>query len=104
MIKNDLASERTSDHGFLANPMRLFLSSTASVLHQVLRTDILAGTELTHAQPSTVIIKLFKLAVRVMQYKDRVRLHLPSSCPVKALLQQVTEKRFLAPPLAANSG
>ena len=45
-----------------------------------------------------MIIKLFKLAVRVVQYKDRVRLHLPSSCPVKALLKHVTEQLFLAPP------
>ena len=48
-----------------------------------------------------MIIKLFKLAVRVVQYKDRVRPHLPSSCLVKALLQQVTEKLFGAPPWAA---
>ena len=53
---------------------------------------------------STVIIKLFKLAVRVVQYKDRVRLHLPSSCPLKALLKHVTEKLFLAPSIATASG
>ena len=39
-----------------------------------------------------------------VQYKDRVRLHLPSSCPVKALLGHVTEKLFLAPPSVTNSG
>ncbi len=104
MIKNDLASDRTSDHSFLANQMRLFFSCAAYVLHQVLRSDILAGTELANAQPSTVIIKLFKLAVRVVQYKDRVRLHLPSSCPLKALLKHVTEKLFLAPSIATASG
>jgi hypothetical protein len=37
---------------------------------------------------------LFKIAVRVVQYKDRIKLHLPSSCPVKALLHQVTEILF----------
>jgi hypothetical protein len=37
-------------------------------------------------QPTTVMLTLFKIAVRVKQYKDRVLLHLPSSCPVKALL------------------
>jgi hypothetical protein len=104
MIKNDLASDRTSDHSFLANQMRLFFSCAAYVLHQVLRSDILAGTELANAQPSTVIIKLFKLAVRVVQYKDRVRLHLPSSCPLKALLKHVTEKLFLAPSILTASG
>ncbi len=68
MIENDLASDRTSDHGFLANQMRLFFSCAAYVLRQMLRSDILAGTELAKAQPCTVIIKLFKLAVRVVQY------------------------------------
>ncbi len=96
MSKNDLASDRTSDHGFLANQMRLFFCCAAYVLHQTLRSEILADTELANAQPSTVIIKLFKIAVRVVQYKDRVRLHLPSSCPLKALLKHVTEQ-FLLP-------
>ena len=100
MIKNDLASDRTSDSTFLADQMRLFFSCAAYVLHQTLRTEVLAGTELANAQPSTVIIKLFKLAVRVVQYKDRVRLHLPSSCP-ETLLQHVTERLFNAPPQAA---
>jgi hypothetical protein len=30
--------------------------------------------------------------------------HLPSSCPLKALLQHVTEKLFLAPPIVTASG
>tara|TARA_R110002124_G_scaffold98914_2_gene244611 strand:+ start:19781 stop:19966 length:186 start_codon:yes stop_codon:yes gene_type:complete len=54
----------------------------------------LQGTELARAQPSTVIIKLFKLAVRVVQYKDRVKLHLPSRCPVKDLLHTITERLY----------
>ena len=102
MIKNDLASDRTSDHNFLANQMRLFFSAAAYVLHQTLRSELLADTELANAQPSSVIIKLFKIAVRVVQYKDRVRLHLPSSCPVKALLKQLTEQLLLPPPKPAS--
>uniref|UniRef100_UPI0012E9E75D hypothetical protein n=1 Tax=Nitrococcus mobilis TaxID=35797 RepID=UPI0012E9E75D len=38
-----------------------------------------------------MITKLFKIAVRVVAYKDPVKLHLPSSCPVKARLHRVTE-------------
>lgn len=93
-IKNDLASDRTSDHRFLANPMRLFFSCAAYVLHHALRTEVLVHTELAQAQPATVILKLFKIAVRVVQYKDRIKLHLPSSCPLKALLHKVTEILF----------
>ena len=94
MIKNDLASDRTSAHRFLANHLRLFFAGGAYVLHQALRTEVLVHTELAQAQPATVILKLFKIAVRVIQYKDRLKLHLPSSCPVKALLHQVTEILF----------
>ncbi len=100
MIKNDLASDRTSDQDFLANHMRLFFSCAAYVLHHALRTEVLVHTELAQAQPSTIILKLFKLAVRVVQYKDRVKLQLPTHCPVKSLLHKVTEILFQArPPL-----
>ena len=57
-------------------------------------------TELAKAQPMSIILKLFKLAVRVVQYKDRIKLHLPSSCPVKELLHRVTELLYLVRPPA----
>jgi hypothetical protein len=98
MVKNDLASDRTSDHTFLANHMRLFFACAAYVLHHALRTEVLVHTELADAQPATVILKLFKIAVRVVQYKDRVRLHLPTSCPFKDLLHRVAEILYLARP------
>jgi hypothetical protein len=98
MLKNDLASDRTSDHGFLANHLRLFFACGASVLHHALRTNRLAHTELAQAQPVTVILKRFKIAVRVLQYQDRVKLQLPTHCPVKALLQRLTEILFLTRP------
>ena len=104
MMKNDLASDRTSDHRFAANHMRLFFSCAAYVLHHALRTELLHGTELSRSQPSTVIVKLFKLAVRVVQYKDRIKLHLPSSCAVKDLLHTITERLYLLPrPAPINS-
>jgi hypothetical protein len=103
MIKNDLACDRTSDHRFLANHLRLFFSCAAYVLHHTLRTEVLVHTELARAQPSTVILKLFKLAVRVVQYKDRIKLHLPTSCPVKPLLTTVTEILYQLRPAPCNT-
>ena len=103
MVKNDLAADRTSDHRFLANQLRLFFACAGYVLHHALRTEVLVHTELAHAQPSTVILKLFKLAVRVIQYKDRVRLQLPSHCPLKSLLHSVTEILFQARPPPFNT-
>lgn len=103
MIKQDLASDRTSDHRFLANHLRLFFSCAAYVLHHALRTELLVHTELAHAQPATVILKLFKIAVRVVQYKDRIKLHLPTSCPVKALLKRITEILYQLPAPGYNT-
>lgn len=97
MIKNDLHGDRTSDHTFLANHMRLYFSCAAYVLLHALRTQTLANTELSNAQPLTIILKLFKIAVRVVQYKDRIKLHLPTSCPVKHIIKRVTDILFQVP-------
>jgi hypothetical protein len=89
-VQGDLQSDRTSATTFLANAMRLLLACAASVLHHALRTHTLQHTALANAQPSTVILTLFKVATQITQSKDRILLHLPSSCPVKALLHRVT--------------
>ena len=50
---------------------------------------------LAKAQPLTVILKkFFKLAVRVVAYKDRIKPHLPTSCPIKTLLRRFTDLLF----------
>jgi len=102
--KQDLASDRTSDHRFQANALRLYFAGGAYVLHHALRTETLRGTELAQAQPATVIGKLFKLAVRVLRYKDRLKLQLPRACPVQALLKRVTEILYRLPKPVYNSG
>ncbi|WP_200344786.1 IS1380 family transposase, partial [Rhodovibrio sodomensis] len=89
--KNDLFAERTSDRSFLANHLRLFYACAAYVLHHALRTQVLAHTELARAEPGTVIVRLFKLAVRVVPKKRRVDLHLSTGCPVKGLLHRASE-------------
>jgi Transposase DDE domain group 1 len=89
-VKCDLHSDRTSATTFLANAMRLLLACAAYALHHALRTHTLQHTALAQAQPSTIMLTLFKIATQVKQYKDRILLHLPASCPVKALLQRVT--------------
>lgn len=101
-LKCDLSADRLSDHGFLANNLRLFYACAAYVLHHELRTGALQGTEMEKAQPSTVITRLCKVAVKVVEYKDRIKLHLPSGCAVKSLLQHVTEVFYGLP--RAQSG
>jgi len=94
-LKGDLASDRTSCKSFLANAMRLQLHAAAYILYQQLRTQALQHSALSQAQPSTVIAKLFKIAVQVRQCKNKIVLHLPSACPVKHLLQTLTERLHL---------
>ena len=96
-VKKDLSSDRTSDHAFLANHLRLFYSCAGYVLIHSLRENTLVRTELAKAQPVSIILKLFKLAVRVIQYKDRIKLSLPSACPMKGVLARVTELLYLVP-------
>jgi hypothetical protein len=102
-VKNDLHSDRTSATTFLANAMRLLLACAAYLLHHALRTHTLHHTALAQAQPSTIILTLFKVAAQVKQYKDRILLHLPSSCPVKALLHRVTTLLCTIPEPVCNT-
>jgi hypothetical protein len=102
-VKNALRSDRTSASSFLANAMRLLLACAAYVLHHALRTHTLQHTALAQAQPSTVILTLFKVATQIKQYKDRILLHLPSACPVKALLQRVTTLLCAVPVPVCNT-
>jgi hypothetical protein len=102
-VKCDLHSDRTSATTFLANAMRLLLSCAAYVLHHALRTHTLQHTALAQAQPATLILTLFKVATQIKQYKDRILLHLPSSCPVKALLHRVTAVLSLVPLPVVNT-
>jgi hypothetical protein len=97
-LKRDLACDRTSDSSFLANHMRLLISCAAYTLIHSLRSETLRETSMARASAATIISKLFKIAVRLVQYKDRIKLHLPTSCPVKAILHQVTEILYKTPP------
>jgi hypothetical protein len=102
-VKCDLHSDRTSATTFLANATRLLLSCAAYVLHHALRIHTLAHTALATAQPGTVILTLFNVATQIKQYKDRILLHLPTSCPVKALLRRVTTLLMAIPVPALNT-
>ena len=102
-VKCDLHRDRTSATTFLANAMRLLLSCAADVLHHALRTHTLQQTALAQAQPATLILPLFKVATQIKQYKDRILLHLPSACPVKAFLHRVTALLYLVPWPMANT-
>jgi len=79
-LKEGLKADRLSCHRFWANQFRLLLHSAAYLLLQGMRAA-LAGTELAHAQVTTLRLRLLKVGARVVESVRRVWLHLPSAYP-----------------------
>lgn len=87
--KNHLFSDRTSCSSFEANQFRLFLHSATYVLMHTYRELYLRGTEFAKAQFDTIRLKLIKIGARVRQMSTRIKIHLPSSFPLKEELQKI---------------
>lgn len=83
-----LKSDRTSCHRFEANQFRLFLHSAAYVLLDTLRREVFKTTQWVSATMETIQLRLLKLGARVQEFQDRVKISLPSSCPVAPVLRR----------------
>lgn len=87
MIKDhklDLGSGHASCHRATANQFRLFLHSAAYTIMHRLR-EALRGTALHHARFSTIQLRLLKIGARVDRTARRIRFHLPTAFPLKAI-------------------
>ena len=65
------------------------LHTAAFWLMHTLRAAIPQGHALAKAEFNTLRLRLLKIAARVIEHGSRIRVHLPSSCPEKALFRQV---------------
>jgi hypothetical protein len=83
-LKNDLDVDRTSCTSFLANQVRVLLTSVAYVLYQELRTA-LRGTDLERGMVATLRLRLIKIGATITESVRRVRVSMPSSHPWKDL-------------------
>jgi len=92
-----LFSDRTSTHYLRSNQLRLYFSSIAYVLLQMLRRLGLAGTELAKAQCSTIRLKLLKIGALIRITVRKVWISLAGGYPHVALFQQVHEKLCAVP-------
>ncbi len=86
--KRYLKSDRTSCHRFEANQFRLFLHSAAYVLLDTLRREVFQGTPWARATMETIQLRLLKLGARVQEFTERIKISLPSSCPVAPVLRR----------------
>ena len=86
--KRYLKSDRTSCHRFEANQFRVFLHSAAYVLLDTLRREVLKGTPWAHATMETIQLRLLKLGARVHEFTERIKISLPTACPVAPVLRR----------------
>lgn len=87
--KAQLASDRTSCHSATANQVRLVLHTAAFWLMHAVRSAIPAGNPLAKAEFATIRDRLIKIGARVIEHAARIRIHLPTSCPERALFRHV---------------
>jgi hypothetical protein len=87
--KNALHSDRTSCSRFDANMFRLFLHSAAYVLVHAFKEKGLRGTALSESQFDTIILRIIKIGGQVIERLSKVRIHLPTSCPVKEIYARI---------------
>ena len=92
-----LFSDRTSTHYLRSNQLRLYFSSIAYVLLQMLRRLGLAGTELAQAQCSTIRRKVLKIGALIRITVRRVWVSLAGGYPYVTLFRQVYEKLCAVP-------
>jgi Transposase DDE domain group 1 len=92
-----LFSDRTSTHYLRSNQLRLYFSSIAYVLLQMLRRLGLEGTELAKAQCSTIRLKLLKIGALIRITVRKVWVSLAGGYPYVTLFLQVHEKLCALP-------
>ena len=92
-----LFSDRTSTHYLRSNQLRLYFSSLAYVLLQMLRRLGLEGTELAKAQCSTIRLKVLKIGALIRITVRKVWVSLAGGYPYVTLFRQVYAKLCAMP-------
>jgi len=88
----DLFADRTSCHKWWPNQFRMLLSSLAYTLLETVRRIGLNGSQMARAQCGTIRLKLLKIGAVIIRNTRRVRVHLSTACPDKALFIKAAEK------------
>src|ERR1700719_3463607 len=87
--KAQLASDRMSCHSATANQVRLVLHTASFWLMHGVRAAIPQTSPLAKAEFTTIRQRLIKIGARVIEHIARIRIHLPTSCPERALFRAV---------------
>ncbi|MEZ5328832.1 MAG: transposase, partial [Verrucomicrobiales bacterium] len=88
----DLFSDRTSTSWKASNQLRLWFSTLAQLLVEILRSHALAGTRLAKATTGTIRQELLKCAAAVKVSVRRVYIQMCTSFPRQELWERVYRK------------
>ncbi len=92
--------DRTSTHLMRSNQIRLWFSSVAYVLVNVLRRVALAGTKMARAQCGTIRLNLLKIGALIRVTVRKVWVALAESYPWVGVLRAAWRDLALVPALA----
>ena len=100
-----MASDRTSCRSPLANQMRLILHTGAYWLLLDPRNAIPNWNPLRHTEFATIRLRLLKVASRIVETANRIRIALASCCPEAETFSLVTSCNHLdhEPPGRCNA-
>ena len=90
--KTHLAADRTSCTKATANQFRLFLHAGAYWLLWSLRRLMPPRSSWRVMQFDTLRLRLIKIAARIVELKNQVRIHLPSSAPDQPILRSALDR------------
>jgi hypothetical protein len=93
----DLFSDRTSNHYFDDNQLRLWFSAFAYGLLNALRQQVLQHTELANARVGTIRTHLQELGALIRISVRRIHIAMHSSFPRRLLFQQVYQRLMALP-------
>lgn len=93
----DLFSDRTSNHYFDDNQLRLWFSAFAYGLLNALRQQVLLHTELANARVGTIRTQLLKVGALIRISVRRIHIAMHSSFPRRLLFQQVFQRLMALP-------
>jgi hypothetical protein len=83
-----LKSDRTACYRFEAHQFRLLLPAAASVLLDTWRREVFRTTQGAAATMETIQLRVRKRGARVQAFQDRIKISLPSWCPVAPVLRR----------------
>jgi hypothetical protein len=86
-----LFADRTSTATMRGNQLRLYFSSIAYILMHGLRRLALKGTDLEHAQCTTIRLKLLKIGAQIQVTVRRVWIRMAEGYPYQDVFQQALD-------------